>query len=565
MAAPARLNYTELTGTEPNLNDADYTVFPRLSDMVDVELSSNPPTPIKSKTPISNAFEMKISSPPSYPSETPPNPPSTKKYKKRRKKYRTPYINMRLSNIHKLFDKEQIYFACIAPLCSDHIDLHCKELKDLDLKYCCGLFMKIDRSFTIHTILSTEFITSLKKIILKKEDIAKKSVQLKADPAPPEEDSKNDGEYDVRRYVAFHPRDHWEFAKDLEHKNAVIFIHGVNYAPDRMNAAQFVMDECLEFYADMPYLVIPFIWPCEGELLNYDVNIIAEEYCGTELATFIRRLWSLFERIDFVAHGKGCNILLRAIKLLKKEKPDVIDMSHLVLIAADMDCNMFVNDYIDDIYRFVKRVTVYVNTWDWKLFSSKMWNWSNDRVGAMIMSETYDKAKKFDCIDVTQLLSGWFLTSNHYYLTNKYFKLDVIQALSKVGGVDPTYRNYVLPVYDDSSGFSDVLLADTVKYYELVDKPYMKVVPQKKQNERVNLEQDKKEEEESLEPEHEGDTKQPEEEQEQEQEEDDVVLDEKDMNTVAKNLQVLGYVDVTDQPEVVNDVELQLDDTNTTV
>ena len=260
--------------------------------------------------------------------------------------------------------------------------------------------------------------------------------------------------------------------------------------------------------------------------MDYDINIIAEEYCGSELATFIRRMWSLFERIDFVAHGKGCNILMRAVKLLKKEKPDVIDMSHVVLIAADMDSQVFMEDYLDEIYRFVKRITIYVNTWDWKLFSSKMWNWSSQRVGAMIMDD-----HKFDCIDVTQLLSSWFTTSNHYYLTNKYFKLDVIQALSKIGGVDPQYRNYILPVYSDNTNNN---LLNNVSYYELVDKPYMKIVPEKKQNEKVELQDSKEEEEEEIpvSP-NEGDTKQPEEE---EQGDDD-------METVTKNLQVLGYVD----------------------
>merc|ERR1712228_250221 len=310
------------------------------------------------------------------------------------------------------------------------------------------------------------------------------------------------------------------------------------------NAAQFVMDECMAFYADMPYLVIPFIWPCEGELLDYDVNIIAEEYCGTELAAFIRRLWSLFERIDFVAHGKGCNILLRAIKLLKVEKPDVIDMSHVVLIAADLDFKIFLQEYVDEIYRFVKRITVYVNTWDWKLFGSKLWNWSNDRVGAINYYHFANHGNKFDCIDVTQLLSGWFLTSNHYYLTNKFFKLDVIQSLSKIGGVDPKYRNYVLPVYGDSS---DGLLAnsDNVLYYDLVDKPYMKIVPEKKQNEKVivAVEEDDDAKKEILETE--------ENKCGEEKHDEDI---EKDIQTVTKNLQKFGYINkqiIEEEPEIV--------------
>eukprot|EP00484_Ammonia_sp_Unknown_P029381 CAMPEP_0197031694 /NCGR_PEP_ID=MMETSP1384-20130603/10617_1 /TAXON_ID=29189 /ORGANISM="Ammonia sp." /LENGTH=565 /DNA_ID=CAMNT_0042461259 /DNA_START=25 /DNA_END=1722 /DNA_ORIENTATION=+ len=557
------------TNYEP-LDDSNYDVMPspRLSDLpsdlqdVNLEDTSNPVTPLN------HDIEMRISSPPRQPVPAHDEPTSTASpslslsqpnKKKKRRKSRSPYINMRLRNMCKLFDREQIYFGSIAPLRDDHIDLHCAELKDLELHYCCGLFMKIDRSFTIHTILSTEFITSLKKNILKREQLNQaylrehnlKNVELKVNEASP----ANDDESSPSKYVAFHPRDHWDFAKDMEHKNAVIFVHGQNYAPDEPNAAQFVMDECMAFYADMPYLVIPFIWPCEGELLDYDVNIIAEEYCGAELANFIRRMWVLFERIDFVGHGKGCNILMRAIKLLKKQKPDVIDMSHVVLIAADMDSTVFFEDYLEEIYRFVQRITVYVNTWDWKLFSSKLWNWSSQRVGAML----FDKESKVDCIDVTQLLSGWFMTSNHYYLTNKYFKLDVIQALSKVGGVDPKYRNYVLPVYDDAYGASLLQGESNIKYYELVDKPYMKIVPDKKQNQRaaVDMKEEEEEEDLALSP-NEGDTKQPEQEE---------VITEEDMSTITKNLQTLGYVEDdaskhSHNPESPNsnDVQLQMED-----
>merc|ERR1711971_91374 len=185
-----------------------------------------------------------------------------------------------------------------------------------------------------------------------------------------------------------------------------------------------------------------------------------------ELATFIRRLWTLFERLDFVGHGKGCNILLRAMKVLKADKPDVIDMSHLVLIAADMDSTVFTEYYMNDIYRFVQRITLYVNTWDWKLYAAKYWNWSSERVGAAVMGGD----GKFDCIDVTQLVSSWF-GSNHYYLKNRFFKMDLIQALSKVGGVDPRYRNYVLPVYSNQSADSGSgLLENRVAYHGLVDK-----------------------------------------------------------------------------------------------
>merc|ERR1712129_503870 len=124
--------------------------------------------------------------------------------------------------------------------------------------------------------------------------------------------------------------------------------------------------------------------------------------------------------------------------------------------------------------------------------------------------------------------------SNHYYLTNKFFKLDVIQALSKVGGVDPKYRNYILPVYGD---LGDGLLrdsADNVVYYELVDKPYMKIVPEKKQNVKAivvdEVEEDDDAKKEVLETE-ENDAG----------EEEKYAEFQKDVKTITKNLEQFGY------------------------
>ena len=96
--------------------------------------------------------------------------------------------------------------------------------------------------------------------------VATLELQTAAAPTPKVESkgSGSNGDCAPEKFMAFHPRDHWEFAKDLEHKNAVIYVHGHNYAPNDSSAAEFVLNECLDFYADLPYLVIPFIWPCEG-------------------------------------------------------------------------------------------------------------------------------------------------------------------------------------------------------------------------------------------------------------------------------------------------------------
>ena len=172
---------------------------------------------------------------------------------------------------------------------------------------------------------------------------------------------------------------------------------------------------------------------------------------------------------------------------------------------------------------------------------------SSDRVGAKLVGGR----GRFDCIDVTQLVSGWF-TSNHYYLKNPFFKLDLIQALSKVGGVDPKYRNYVLPVYSKETTNDSGLLSDRVAYHELVDKPYMKVVPEQKQNANQKkdavLQEAKEEEvqEAQMTPPEEEDAKQA------EPDRDDVAAN---LKIIQGNLRAMGYSGMDD--EEAGDVDLE--------
>ena len=98
---------------------------------------------------------------------------------------------------------------------------------------------------------------------------------------------------------------------------------------------------------------------------------------------------------------------------------------------------------------------------DWKLYASKWWNWTETRAGAAIVYE-----RNLDCIDTTKLLAGWF-TGNHWYFSNKFFKNDIKQALSGVGGLAPKYRNYVVPV-ESKQGTS----------FELTQLPYVKPKPE---------------------------------------------------------------------------------------
>ena len=205
-----------------------------------------------------------------------------------------------------------------------------------------------------------------------------------------------------------------------------------HYTYDELSACETIMNESLAFSCDMSFLVVPFIWPCEGALLDYDVNKIQETKCCQLFLAFVKRLHTLFGIIDFVGHGKGCTILLRTLEQIQRDRVEIIkNKSHVVCIAPDIVEKEFCK-HVKSIQNNVKRVTLYVNTWDWRLFASKWWNWTDNRAGASIIVDNLELTK-LDTIDTTKLLAGWF-TGNHWYFTNQYFKNHIKQALSIIGG-----------------------------------------------------------------------------------------------------------------------------------
>jgi len=368
------------------------------------------------------------------------------KLKNKHKKEKS-FINLRIHQtlLKKLKSHEQIYFASIAPLKEDHIDVNCNIIKDIKLHYCCGLYLPIDSSFTVESLLSTEFMTSLQRLPVSSQSLL--NSEHGSSYIPPNVISSKD--------------DYYKSSSLDSKRHLVIYVPGQQYIYDELNAAESIMNECLQFYVNFPYVIVPFLWPSEGSLLSNDECVDAEKHCANELSTFTRRLWSQFEWIDIIGHGRGCNIVLSAMQMLLHEKCDVIKNSHIICIAPDMESKKFIK-HVQTLRDNVKRITLYVNTWDWKLYSSKWWNWSSDRAGASILVE-----KGLDTIDTTDLLSEWF-ASNHYYLTNNDFQKDISQALSEFGGLDPKFRNYLLPM-DCTSFFSFNSSKKNATYYMLTD------------------------------------------------------------------------------------------------
>lgn len=275
---------------------------------------------------------------------------------------------------------ERVMFVCAAQLREEVIDLHTDSRDECTLKYCCGLRMPVDRSHTVETLLSAEWLDSL--------------------------------------------------SMDTGVKRIAVWVHGYNWTSSgATTAANSILDASLELcrvVARESYLVIPFLWPSEGMLLASDEGygtLISKQTVALELAKFIERAArQLRTPVDVLAHGVGCDVALTAVEHVVRGKRRVLMAgSRVICVAPDMTVSAF-----RSAARTMKAdcaLTVYVNTWDWHMTWLKWTRWSEDRAG-----HTLDVASVAETVDVTDLVSDWKSTG-HFYTTHPLLLADLRGAL----------------------------------------------------------------------------------------------------------------------------------------
>ncbi|ETO36319.1 hypothetical protein RFI_00745 [Reticulomyxa filosa] len=372
---------------------------------------------------------------------------------------------------YKSNNKRDIYFTCIAPYAPDYIDLYTDKPSDLLLKYCCGLYMPIDQSFTVHNMLSSEFLTAIKQQVThlqhKKKTDANKcrdhshSPQSRSKPSDEKQTESNTSpllanseeeekkEKDTKEKTRDNVKDTNKDEKIVDEcdlipisemssvlkvnpkgQRVVIFIPGYDYTSptNATEAAQMVLNDSIQFYQYIDQIVIPFLWPTEGYLINNDEDYkskLAIQVAGHLLSQFVQRLHLYFEFIDFVGHSEGCSILCVALEQLIKTHNDICKNKSHVL------SKIFVSLF-SILLSFCLILFVY--------------NYYIDRAGHSLIT-----AQGLDTIDVTEVTASW-TGSNHYYLTDENVIRDVAEALSVDGGKDCPKRRYLKKVY---SGVDD--------------------------------------------------------------------------------------------------------------
>ena len=204
----------------------------------------------------------------------------------------------------------------------------------------------------------------------------------------------------------------------------MIFVHGYNieFAEAARAVAQFAHD--LKF----PGPVLLFSWPSQGSLTGYTVDETNAEWAQ---ADFVKLLATLLDNIPaqniyLIAHSMGNRIIGRAMTALAGDRTDgdLIVFRGIIMIAPDIDADVFRQDMAPRLARTRIPVTVYASSNDRALMASKAFH------GYPRAGETGDGlvvVKGVETVDASEVSGG--LLGHSYFAEDRRIMEDIFELL----------------------------------------------------------------------------------------------------------------------------------------
>jgi esterase/lipase superfamily enzyme len=207
----------------------------------------------------------------------------------------------------------------------------------------------------------------------------------------------------------------------------MIFVHGYNveFREACRDVAQFAND--LKFAGP----VVLFSWPSQGSLTGYTVDETNAEWAQ---ADFVRLLTNLLEavaaqNIYLVGHSMGNRIIGRGVTALASDRlaGDLIVFREIVMIAPDIDADVFRLDIGPRMARTGINATVYASSNDRALMASKAFHGYARAGDAGEGLLVIDGVETIDASDVSAGLLG------HSYFAEDRRIMEDIFALLQTG------------------------------------------------------------------------------------------------------------------------------------
>lgn len=203
-----------------------------------------------------------------------------------------------------------------------------------------------------------------------------------------------------------------ETAAKQEGGSTVVYIHGYNIDFDKGCRHSAVLQRSLGLHDRL----LLFSWPADGNLFKYTRDEADLVWSVPYMADFFENLavHAGAGNTDIVAHSLGARGAFQALTRLAFREQEKPLFGELVLIAPDIDVDMFRHD-LGLLKKVVKRITVYVSEND------KALKLSREVHGYPRLGEAGDSLTTFvgvETIDIS-LISLQRISGHVYHLSNK--------------------------------------------------------------------------------------------------------------------------------------------------
>jgi len=248
---------------------------------------------------------------------------------------------------------------------------------------------------------------------------------------------------DERKHIALRgtrPLSNEDFAAQLDlairaspKRQLMVFVHGFNvdFAQATRSLAQFATD--LKFQGP----VLLFSWPSQSSLMGYATDSTNVEWSQTHLTTVLKEIVDRTEaaQIFGFAHSMGSRALTRAHIALASERPlDSYKFQQMILVAPDIDADLFREDIAPQLARTRTPVTLYASSGDRALAASKTFN-GHPRAGDSGRGLVI--VPGVETVDVSDASRG--LLGHTYFSEDRRIMEDIYAILTSAQGSDQRF------------------------------------------------------------------------------------------------------------------------------
>ncbi len=140
--------------------------------------------------------------------------------------------------------------------------------------------------------------------------------------------------------------------------NLVLYIHGYNIDFEKSCRRGALLQRAL----GLKERLLLFSWPADGNMVKYTWDEADLLWSVPHIANFLEQVVSTAGagRVDVVAHSLGARGIVQALIRLSYRDSGNLILNELVLIAPDIDIDMFRQD-LKQLKNVVRRITVYVS------------------------------------------------------------------------------------------------------------------------------------------------------------------------------------------------------------